>query len=225
MSDKERNDSRLSYSDLTDEELLNLYKNGDPLCFDAIMLRYKNMVLEIAKDFFLVSGDKDDLIQEGMIGLYKAVRGYKEDSAAKFSTFAYTCIKRQILTAVTKDNNKKNMPLNMSLPTEKDKDDKMCIRDRNMRVGIGYDVHKLVEDRDLIIGGVKIPYEKGLLGHSDADVLLHAISDAILGAAALGDIGLHFPDTDERFKGADSLKLLNETGKLIKAEGCLLYTS
>lgn len=89
-----------------------------------------------------------------------------------------------------------------------------------MRVGIGYDVHKLVEDRDLIIGGVKIPYEKGLLGHSDADVLLHAISDAILGAAALGDIGLHFPDTDERFKGADSLKLLNETGKLIKAEGC-----
>ena len=88
-----------------------------------------------------------------------------------------------------------------------------------MRVGIGYDVHKLVEDRDLIIGGVKIPYEKGLLGHSDADVLLHAISDAILGAAALGDIGLHFPDTDEIFKGADSLKLLNETGKLIKAEG------
>ena len=88
-----------------------------------------------------------------------------------------------------------------------------------MRVGIGYDVHKLVEDRDLIIGGVKIPYEKGLLGHSDADVLLHAISDAILGAAALGDIGLHFPDTDERFKGANSLKLLNETGKLIKAEG------
>lgn len=88
-----------------------------------------------------------------------------------------------------------------------------------MRVGIGYDVHKLVEDRDLIIGGVKIPYEKGLLGHSDADVLLHAILDAILGAAALGDIGLHFPDTDERFKGADSLKLLNETGKLIKAEG------
>lgn len=123
MSDKERNDSRLSYSDLTDEELLNLYKNGDSLCFDAIMLRYKNMVLEIAKDFFLVSGDKDDLIQEGMIGLYKAVRDYKEDSAAKFSTFAYTCIKRQIITAVTKDNNKKNMPLNMSLPTEKDKDD------------------------------------------------------------------------------------------------------
>ncbi|GAB6159413.1 2-C-methyl-D-erythritol 2,4-cyclodiphosphate synthase [Howardella ureilytica] len=88
-----------------------------------------------------------------------------------------------------------------------------------MRVGIGYDVHKLVEGRELIIGGVHIPYEKGLLGHSDADVLLHAISDALLGAAALGDIGLHFPDSDERFKGADSLQLLSETGKLIKAEG------
>lgn len=88
-----------------------------------------------------------------------------------------------------------------------------------MRVGIGYDVHKLVEGRELIIGGVHIPYEKGLLGHSDADVLLHAISDALLGAAALGDIGLHFPDSDERFNGADSLQLLSETGKLIKAEG------
>ena len=88
-----------------------------------------------------------------------------------------------------------------------------------MRVGIGYDVHKLVEGRELIIGGVHIPYEKGLLGHSDADVLLHAISDALLGAAALGDIGLHFPYSDERFKGADSLQLLSETGKLIKAEG------
>lgn len=88
-----------------------------------------------------------------------------------------------------------------------------------MRAGIGYDVHKLVEGRELIIGGVHIPYEKGLLGHSDADVLLHAISDALLGAAALGDIGLHFPDSDERFKGADSLQLLSETGKLIKAEG------
>ena len=77
-----------------------------------------------------------------------------------------------------------------------------------MRVGMGYDVHKLVEDRDLILGGVKIPYEKGLLGHSDADVLLHAIMDALLGAAALGDIGKHFPDTDEAYKGASSLKLL-----------------
>lgn len=79
-----------------------------------------------------------------------------------------------------------------------------------MRVGMGYDVHKLVEGRDLIIGGVNIPYEKGLLGHSDADVLLHAIMDALLGAAALGDIGKHFPDTDERFKGASSIKLLEE---------------
>lgn len=84
-----------------------------------------------------------------------------------------------------------------------------------MRVGMGYDVHKLVEDRDLILGGVKIPYEKGLLGHSDADVLLHAISDALLGAAALGDIGKHFPDTDPQYKGADSLKLLAYVGELI----------
>ena len=76
------------------------------------------------------------------------------------------------------------------------------------RVGIGYDVHKLVTDRKLILGGVDIPHEKGLLGHSDADVLLHAISDALLGAAALGDIGKHFPDTDERFKGISSLILL-----------------
>ena len=85
-----------------------------------------------------------------------------------------------------------------------------------MRVGLGYDVHKLVEGRDLIIGGVNIPYEKGLLGHSDADVLLHAISDALLGAAALGDIGKHFPDTDPRYKGADSLKLLEHVGKLLE---------
>ena len=85
-----------------------------------------------------------------------------------------------------------------------------------MRVGMGYDVHKLVENRDLIIGGVKIPYEKGLLGHSDADVLLHAISDALLGAAALGDIGKHFPDTDERFKGADSLELLRQVGVMLE---------
>lgn len=85
-----------------------------------------------------------------------------------------------------------------------------------MRIGMGYDVHKLVEGRDLIIGGVKIPYEMGLLGHSDADVLLHAISDALLGAAALGDIGKHFPDTDEKYKGADSLELLKEVGRLIE---------
>lgn len=85
-----------------------------------------------------------------------------------------------------------------------------------MRIGMGYDVHKLVENRDLIIGGVKIPYEKGLLGHSDADVLLHAISDALLGAAALGDIGKHFPDTDERFKGADSLELLRQVGVMLE---------
>ena len=78
-----------------------------------------------------------------------------------------------------------------------------------MRIGHGYDVHKLVEGRDLILGGVKIPYEKGLLGHSDADVLLHAVSDALLGAAGLGDIGRHFPDTDPADKGADSLKLLS----------------
>ena len=77
-----------------------------------------------------------------------------------------------------------------------------------MRIGHGYDVHKLVEGRNLILGGVKIPYEKGLLGHSDADVLLHAVSDALLGAAGLGDIGRHFPDTDPRYKGADSLELL-----------------
>ncbi len=77
-----------------------------------------------------------------------------------------------------------------------------------MRIGHGYDVHRLVECRDLILGGVKIPFEKGLLGHSDADVLLHAVSDALLGAAGLGDIGRHFPDTDPAYKGADSLKLL-----------------
>ena len=87
-----------------------------------------------------------------------------------------------------------------------------------MRIGHGYDVHKLVEGRDLILGGVKIPYEKGLLGHSDADVLLHAVSDALLGAAALGDIGKHFPDTDPQYKGADSLELLRIVGeKIIEA--------
>ena len=79
-----------------------------------------------------------------------------------------------------------------------------------MRVGLGYDVHRLVEGRDLILGGVKIPHEKGLLGHSDADVLLHALTDALLGAAALGDIGRHFPDTDERYRGISSLILLEK---------------
>ena len=85
-----------------------------------------------------------------------------------------------------------------------------------MRVGMGYDVHKLVEGRDLILGGVKIPYEKGLLGHSDADVLLHAIMDALLGAAALGDIGKHFPETEEKYKGADSIHLLKKVKELIE---------
>ena len=87
-----------------------------------------------------------------------------------------------------------------------------------MRVGLGYDVHKLVEGRDLIIGGVQIPYEKGLLGHSDADVLLHAIMDALLGAAALGDIGKHFPDTDSKYKGISSIKLLEYVRELIDDE-------
>ena len=84
-----------------------------------------------------------------------------------------------------------------------------------MRIGMGYDVHKLVEGREMIIGGVNIPYEKGLLGHSDADVLLHAISDALLGAAALGDIGKHFPDTDPQYKGISSLLLLKKVGELL----------
>ena len=88
-----------------------------------------------------------------------------------------------------------------------------------MRIGHGYDVHRLVEGRDLILGGVKIEYEKGLLGHSDADVLLHAVSDALLGAAGLGDIGKHFPDTDPAFKGADSRVLLRHVVKLIGEEG------
>ena len=88
-----------------------------------------------------------------------------------------------------------------------------------MRIGHGYDVHKLVENRKLILGGVDIPYEKGLLGHSDADVLLHAISDAILGAAALGDIGHLFPDTDDRFKGADSIILLKEVCRVLGENG------
>ena len=85
-----------------------------------------------------------------------------------------------------------------------------------MRVGMGYDVHKLVEDRKLILGGVDISYEKGLLGHSDADVVVHAIMDALLGAAAMRDIGYHFPDTDEKYKGASSIELLKEVGKLLE---------
>ena len=88
-----------------------------------------------------------------------------------------------------------------------------------MRIGHGYDVHRLVEDRRLILGGVEIPFEKGLLGHSDADVLLHAIADALLGAAALGDIGLHFPDSDPRYAGADSRVLLKEVCRLVRAAG------
>ncbi|MCR5269365.1 MAG: 2-C-methyl-D-erythritol 2,4-cyclodiphosphate synthase [Lachnospiraceae bacterium] len=88
-----------------------------------------------------------------------------------------------------------------------------------MRIGMGYDVHKLVEGRALILGGVTIPYEKGLLGHSDADVLVHAIMDALLGAAALGDIGKHFPDTDPKYKGADSIELLKHVGSLLSEHG------
>ena len=88
-----------------------------------------------------------------------------------------------------------------------------------MRIGHGYDVHRLVEGRDLILGGVNIPYEKGLLGHSDADVLTHAVMDALLGALALGDIGKHFPDTDPAYAGADSLKLAEHVSALIAKEG------
>ncbi len=92
-----------------------------------------------------------------------------------------------------------------------------------MRIGSGYDVHKLVEERKLILGGVEIPYEKGLLGHSDADVLLHAIMDALLGAAALGDIGTHFPDSEVVYKDADSLKLLSKVLYLISEKGyCII---
>lgn len=91
-----------------------------------------------------------------------------------------------------------------------------------MRIGMGYDVHKLVEDRELIIGGVIIPYEKGLLGHSDADVLLHAIMDALLGAAALGDIGKHFPDTDPSYKGISSITLMKKVGDLLSESGFLI---
>ena len=91
-----------------------------------------------------------------------------------------------------------------------------------MRVGMGYDVHKLVEGRDLILGGVKIPHTLGLLGHSDADVLLHAVMDALLGAAALGDIGKHFPDTDPQYKGISSIKLLEHVAKLIEEKGYIV---
>jgi 2-C-methyl-D-erythritol 2,4-cyclodiphosphate synthase len=88
-----------------------------------------------------------------------------------------------------------------------------------MRIGIGYDIHRLVEGRKLILGGVTIPFKKGLLGHSDADVLIHAVCDALLGAAGLGDIGLHFPDTDPKLKGISSMIILSETNNLLKAKG------
>lgn len=91
-----------------------------------------------------------------------------------------------------------------------------------MRIGMGYDVHKLVENRDLILGGVKIPYSLGLLGHSDADVLLHAIMDSLLGAASLGDIGKHFPDSDNRYKGISSIELLKYVGSLLKENDWLI---
>lgn len=91
-----------------------------------------------------------------------------------------------------------------------------------MRMGLGYDVHRLTEGRKLILGGVEIPYEKGLLGHSDADVLVHAVMDALLGAAALGDIGKHFPDTDPKYEGISSIRLLEHTGKLLDAKGYVI---
>ena len=91
-----------------------------------------------------------------------------------------------------------------------------------MRIGQGYDVHRLVEGRKMILGGVEVPYDKGLLGHSDADVLVHAIMDALLGAAALGDIGQHFPDTDEKYKGISSIKLLEHVGGLLAENGFII---
>ena len=91
-----------------------------------------------------------------------------------------------------------------------------------MRVGMGYDVHRLTEDRKMILGGVEIPYEKGLLGHSDADVLVHAVMDALLGAAALGDIGKHFPDTDPKYKGISSIRLLKHVGALLDEDGYMI---
>jgi 2-C-methyl-D-erythritol 2,4-cyclodiphosphate synthase len=99
------------------------------------------------------------------------------------------------------------------------KENKKFLEADIMRIGMGYDVHRLVHERQLIIGGVEIKYEKGLLGHSDADVLLHAIMDSLLGAASLGDIGKHFPDTDIKYKGISSLLLLEEVGKLVKEKG------
>ena len=91
-----------------------------------------------------------------------------------------------------------------------------------MRIGQGYDVHRLTEGRKLILGGVTIPYEKGLLGHSDADVLIHAVMDALLGAAALGDIGQHFPDTDPKYEGISSIRLLEEVGRLLEEHGFVI---
>lgn len=91
--------------------------------------------------------------------------------------------------------------------------------EQKFRIGIGYDIHKLVEGRDLIIGGIKIPYDKGLLGHSDADVLIHAIIDALLGALAMDDIGTLFPDTDDRFKNANSVELLKKVYEMVQAQG------
>ena len=113
----------MEFEKMSENDIINLAQKRENAAMEYLLEKYKPLVRQKTRKLFLIDGDKDDLIQEGMIGLYKAVRDYKEDSAAKFSTFAYTCIKRQILTAVTKDNNKKNMPLNMSLPTEKDKDD------------------------------------------------------------------------------------------------------
>jgi 2-C-methyl-D-erythritol 2,4-cyclodiphosphate synthase len=97
--------------------------------------------------------------------------------------------------------------------------EEIVMTDPGFRTGIGYDFHRLVEGRDLILGGVRIPHEKGLLGHSDADVLVHAICDALLGACGLGDIGIHFPDTDPAYKGVSSLALLNKTCALLNANG------
>ncbi len=91
-----------------------------------------------------------------------------------------------------------------------------------IRIGHGYDAHRLAEGRALILGGVNIPYERGLLGHSDADVLLHAVADALLGAAGLGDIGRHFPDSDEKYKGISSLILLREVGQMLASKGCTI---